>query len=127
MKNFIITLLSAMALSMSAFVFAGGAVIEAPNTDANPAAQVAPTEEIAADATECNAEKEECATEETAAADNTDSPAQVAPADDGEVSDAAGAAECDAEKENCAADETAAADNTDAPVPVVPAEDSTAS
>ena len=96
MKNFIITLLSAMALSMSAFVFAGGMVVDAP-TDANPAAQVAPVEETevtdATEATECDAEKEECAadttadaddgaegSEDTAAADNTDSPVQVAPA-----------------------------------------------
>ena len=83
MKNFIITLLSAMALSMSAFVFAGGMVVEAPNTETNPAAQIAPTEDAevtdAADVAECDATKEECAAEETAAADDTDSPVQVAP------------------------------------------------
>ena len=90
MKNFIITLLSAMALSMSAAAFAGGMVVEAPNTEANPAAQVAPTESTevteAVDATECDVEKEACGAEDTAAVEDTDSPVQVEPAADSTAS-----------------------------------------
>ncbi|MGB0845887.1 MAG: hypothetical protein ACPGSM_04140 [Thiolinea sp.] len=90
MKNFIITLLSGLALSLSAFVFAGGAVVEAPTAEENPAAQVAPVEggEVAdTDATECDAEKADCEKEETAdATDATDSPVQTAPVEDSAAS-----------------------------------------
>jgi len=86
MKHFIITLLSALALSLSGLAFAGGAVVEAPEVETNPAVQQAPIEEVI-EATECDPATSECGTEETA--------------------DVIEATECDSATSECGTEETA--------------------
>jgi hypothetical protein len=66
MKHFIITLLSAMALSVSGFAFAGGEVVDAPVVKENPAEQKAPVvEEEVVKTPECDTTQAQCAPADT--------------------------------------------------------------
>lgn len=64
MKHFIITLLSALTLSVAGFAFAGGEVVDAPVVDKHPAAQQ-PVDEEVVEAPACEVKQGECETEET--------------------------------------------------------------
>ena len=69
MKHFIITLLSAMALSVSGFALAGGDVVDPPAIEENPAVQKAPEPEVEVEeetvkAPECDATQADCDAED---------------------------------------------------------------
>lgn len=65
MKHFIITLLSALTLSVSGLALAGAPPVEAPEVVTNPAVQQAPVEEVV-ETDECDAATTKCDTDETA-------------------------------------------------------------